>query len=276
MMHLLKNAWTLATRPRMASRYVSWVGARIGGQTCRALLPGGGTIEGFRKFSDYWSFMGPSPAEFNLLRRVVKPHTTVADVGANVGAFTVAMARLAPAARVLAFEPAPSTSAILRANVERNRLKNVEIFQAAVGDVAGRVDFTDDMTSSARNRFADMNGRPDAAAVVTVDAVPLDRFCAERGIGRLDFVKSDTEGAETRVVRGAAEMLRGRRIAALLMEICPAALAEMGSNAREYLDAVEKFGYAVFRLNPDGTAGNRLGAADLERVWLDNVLVLPQ
>jgi hypothetical protein len=111
--------------------------------------------------------------------------------------------------------------------------------------------------------------------VVGVDAVRLDQFCAERGIDRLDFVKSDTEGAETRVVRGAAELLRGRRVGALLVEVCPAALAEMGSTPREFLEAVEQFGYAAFRLRADGTAADRLGGADLEQIVLDNVLVQP-
>src|SRR5436190_12836902 len=114
---MLKNAWTLMTHPRMAAKYAAWVGTRLTGRACAVGLPGGGTITGFRRFSDYWTFGGPTPVEFNLLRRVVRPGGVVADVGANFGAFTVTMARLAPDARVLAFEPAPSTFRLLRDNV---------------------------------------------------------------------------------------------------------------------------------------------------------------
>jgi FkbM family methyltransferase len=200
----------------------------------------------------------------------------VADIGANIGGFTVTMARLAHSGRVLAFEPSPATFPILRANIDRNSLANVEATQVAVTDAAGQIQFTDDTACAARNRIASETAVVGTAPVVSVDSIRLDQFCAARAIDRLDFVKTDTEGAETRVFRGAAELLRNRRIASLLVEICPPALAEMGSNVREFLDTVEGFGYAVFRLRPDGAAGDRLGKADLERITLTNVLVQPQ
>jgi FkbM family methyltransferase len=259
----------------MAAKYAAWLGSKLTGRVCAAGLPAGGTITGFRRFSDYWSLLVPAPAEVNLLRRVVRPGAVVADIGANVGSFTVTMARLAPGARVLAFEPAPSTFRTLQSNVERNGVANVVAVQAAVTDVPGRLQFTDDVSSSARNRLVTETAGVGDAPVVWVEAVSLDRFCADRGISRLDFVKTDTEGAETRVFRGAADLLRGRRVGSLLVEVCPAALAEMGSTVREFVDTVEGFGYAVFRLTPDGTAGERLGAAELERVTLDNMLVQP-
>jgi FkbM family methyltransferase len=272
---ILKNAWTLLSHPRMATKYAAWVGARLVGREFAVPLPAGGSITGFRQFSDLWWFASPTPAEFNLLRRVVRPGGIVADVGANYGAFSVTMARLAPDARVLAFEPAPTTLRILRSNVERNRLANVEVAQAAVTDTPGRLQFTDDTSCPARNRLVTDAAGVGASPVVWVDAVCLDQACAERGIDRLEFVKTDTEGAETRVIRGAAKLLRDRRIGSLLVEVCPPALAEMGSNPREFLETVEGTGYGVFRLTPDGTAGAPMTAADLEQVAYENVLVRP-
>ena len=245
------------------------------GRPCAARLPGGGTIGGFRRFSDYWSFAGPSEAEFNLLRRVVRPDSTVADVGANYGGFTVTMAGLARAGRVYSLQPAPSTFRILRDNVERNGLTNVETIRAAVGDTVGQLPFTDDTSVSARNRIASSAAVVGTAPVVQVDAIRLDRFCAEGKIDRLDFVKTDTEGFEPRVFRGAAELLKNRRIGLILAESCPLALADMGSNVREYVDAVESCGYGVFELRPSGKAGERLGPPALEQVWLQNVLIQP-
>lgn len=272
---IAKNAWTLLTRPRMAAKYVAWVAARLTGRTCTAPLPAGGTISGFRRFSDYWTFAGPSPAEVNLFRRVIRPRSVVADVGANVGAFAVTMARLAPQGRVLAFEPAPSTFGTLRANVERNGLTNVVLVSAAVTDAPGSVMFTDDLATPARNRLATNTPGVGPAPIVPVDAIRLDDYCAEHEIARLDFVKTDTEGAETRVLRGAAGLLRAGRVGCLLVEMCPAALAEMGSTPGEFLGVVEGVGYAAFRLRPDGTAGDRLRAGDLERMVLENILVQP-
>jgi FkbM family methyltransferase len=257
----------------MAARYGIWLGARLTGRSCTAGLPGGGSITGFRRFTDYWSLNMPSAAEYQLLRRFVRPGMIVADVGANLGAFAVTMGRLGPA-RVFAFEPSPDTARTLRANVERNRLDTIEVVQAAVSDGPGRAELTDDPLCSARNHL--VADRPTAATpTVGVETVTLDEFCADRRIPRLAFVKSDTEGAETRVIRGAAGLLRDRRIDALLVEVCGPYLAELGSSVREFVAAVEGCGYAAYRLTPAGTAGTRLAAADLERVAYENVLLLP-
>jgi FkbM family methyltransferase len=273
---MLKNAWTVLTRPQMAAKYSAWLANKVTGRPCTISLPGGATISGFRRFSDYWTFIRPSPAELNLLRRVVRRNGVVADIGANIGGFTVTMAFLAPAGRVLAFEPAPTTFRILQENISQNRLASVEAHQVAVTDSPGQIQFTDDTICAARNRIATETAMVGDAPVVTVDAIRLDQFCAERAITRLDFVKTDTEGAETRVFRGASELLRNRCIGSLLVEVCPPALAEMGSNPREFLETVEGFGYAAFWLQPDGAAGERLGTADLERMTSANVLVQPQ
>jgi FkbM family methyltransferase len=255
----------------MAAKYAAWLGAKLTGRECTAGLPGGGTVSGFRRFTDYWAVNVPSPAEYQLLRRVVRPNTIVADVGANIGAFAVTMSRLCPTARVLAFEPSPATIALLRANIARNGSKNVEFIQAAVADRPGKLRLTDDPTCAARNHIIADSDPP--VESVSVDAVTLDGYCAQRGIDRLAFVKTDTEGAETRVMRGAAGLLRDRRIGSLLIEVCSAHLAEMGSSVGELFATIEGFGYAPYHLQSDGTAGGRVVAADLEHVIFENVLV---
>jgi hypothetical protein len=55
--------------------------------------------------------------------------------------------------------------------------------------------------------------------------------------------------------------------------VCPLALIEMGSSIREFVHAVESVGYALYRLRSDGTAGERLGVAELALVTLENMLV---
>ena len=68
--------------------------------------------------------------EIRFLGRFVGAGGTVLDVGAYVGTHTLALARVA--ARVYAFEPQPSIFPLLRSNVERNGLTNVQLFHAAV------------------------------------------------------------------------------------------------------------------------------------------------
>ncbi|PZQ55615.1 MAG: hypothetical protein DI570_22070 [Phenylobacterium zucineum] len=60
---------------------------------------------------------------------------TFVDVGANIGAIALPVARRA--ARVLAIEAHPQLAAILARNVEENGLRNVEVMHAAAGPTAG-------------------------------------------------------------------------------------------------------------------------------------------
>jgi Met-10+ like-protein len=57
----------------------------------------------------------------------------IIDVGAGIGDFSVLAASRFPRATVLAFEPSPSTFALLQANVTRNGLPNVEPHPLAIG-----------------------------------------------------------------------------------------------------------------------------------------------
>jgi FkbM family methyltransferase len=267
----LEKARALATNPRMVAKYAAWLGAKLSGRECRAALPAGGTLGGFRRFSDFWTLNLPAPAEYQLLRRVATPGAVLVDVGANLGAFAITMSRLCPSARIVAFEPVPSTVSGLRANIAVNGVTNVEVVEVAVTDRSGRVQVTDDPICPPRNRIVAETASPEKS--VSVAATTLDEFCAGRGIERLAFLKSDTEGAETRVIRGADRLLRERRIDCLLVEVCGPHLDEMGSSIQDLMDAIERVGYAAHRLRADGTAGKRLSVADLEAVPFENVLI---
>lgn len=77
-----------------------------------------------------------SESEARLFSALVRPGDTVLDVGANIGAHSVALASfVGPAGRVHAFEPGAETAAFLRANVALNALEErVLVHQVAVGD----------------------------------------------------------------------------------------------------------------------------------------------
>src|ERR1700690_1386405 len=69
---------------------------------------------------------------------VVKPGTTVIDIGANIGCFSMLAAQ--KASRVIACEPHPDNIEILRKNAAINRSTNVEIkaFSTLGGRRAGK------------------------------------------------------------------------------------------------------------------------------------------
>src|SRR4029077_19152386 len=76
--------------------------------------------------------------EQELFQRVVHPGDLVVEVGANIGAHTVELARLVGSdGEVHAFEPQRIVFQTLCANVALNQLTNVRTLQAAVGAQCG-------------------------------------------------------------------------------------------------------------------------------------------
>ena len=64
---------------------------------------------------------------------LIEPGDVVVDVGADIGALTVPLARaVGPAGRVLAFEPQPTVFQNLCANLALNDLLHVQAFNAAL------------------------------------------------------------------------------------------------------------------------------------------------
>ena len=151
--------------------------------------------------------------ERRLLRRLVRPGWSVADVGANIGYYALLFAEaVGPAGRVACIEPEPDNLAELRRNVETNRLPGTDVFPVAVGSSAGTVSLR-----------AGINGAvmADGSGEIEVPLRTLDELLADRPV---DFIKIDVEGYEGHVLDGAARLLESRR-PTLFVEIHPGFLA---------------------------------------------------
>src|SRR5690606_26315714 len=93
--------------------------------TCDAYV--GASLIAYGEFSQH---------EVEFLAPYIGPTDLVIDVGANIGALTIPLARIA--GQVLAFEPQRGCFELLVANKVLNNLTNIAAHQMAVGD--GSVD----------------------------------------------------------------------------------------------------------------------------------------
>ncbi|HEY7091873.1 MAG TPA: FkbM family methyltransferase [Ktedonobacterales bacterium] len=145
----------------------------------------------------------------NLFRVAgVKDFGVVIDCGANVGFFSKMILQLAPQAHIYAIEPVPTTFECLQRNMASS--PNVQVFQTAILDHAGRVRMAFDSNNSAISQVSEQGD-------VEVPAMTLDDFAAQQGIGDIDLLKIDTESFEAHVLRGARSVLA--RTKYLLIEI---------------------------------------------------------
>lgn len=141
----------------------------------------------------------------------LQPGDWFADIGANIGSYTVLAAK-AVGARVIAFEPVATTFRDLQDNIALNSIgARVDARQECVGSSAGCVAMTTDQDSVNHVVVA---GERAASAMVPV--VRLDDALE----GRVPFmIKLDVEGYELEALRGAPATLASAGLQCLIMEI---------------------------------------------------------
>lgn len=150
----------------------------------------------------------------NALLARVTLDAVVFDVGANVGWWTVPLARhLAPGGgRVIAFEPVPANRARLDWAVQANAVQgSVQIVPVALGDKPGELGMwlKSEETGAGSGTAALVTGS--GPSHLRVPVVTLDQWAAEQGVVRCDLMKLDIEGAELMMLRGAEQFVAATR-----------------------------------------------------------------
>jgi FkbM family methyltransferase len=132
----------------------------------------------------------------SVLHSVLRPGDVFVDVGANIGALSLAASTIVGAqGRVFAIEAHPRTIGYLRGNVKLNQAENITVIHAAAGDREGAVRFT--------SRRSDEQNHVSGSGV----EVPLGTLDSLLPDVPIRLLKIDVEGFELFVLRGAAQSL---------------------------------------------------------------------
>jgi FkbM family methyltransferase len=177
------------------------------------------------------------PDDMAFVAHLLRPTEVFADVGANIGAYTV-MAAAGAQARCVSFEPAERAWRYLRENVELNGLQaEVDVQTKAVGAKAGTLTLTAGM-----GEINHVLRAGEQAESVQVPMVSLDGFFTDRTPPLL--IKIDVEGFETEVVHGARNLLRRREPLALLIELAGLG-AQYGYDEEALKAELQGYGYTA-------------------------------
>jgi FkbM family methyltransferase len=145
---------------------------------------------------------------------------TFFDVGANTGQTSERALSEFPSAKVIAFEPHPKTFAELKRLSKHRRFA---AYNVALSDSNG-----------AGTLFCNGNTRDSlviaeaAAKSIEVSCLTLDSFCRREAIRSIDVLKTDTEGADLAVLRGAEDMLAKGSISFVYTEFFTFVVANRG------------------------------------------------
>jgi FkbM family methyltransferase len=127
----------------------------------------------------------------------------VVDGGAHMGLYTIRAASMVGAeGKVIAVEPDARNFAILERNIKANGLTNVLAVKAALANEVG-VGKLSTTRMSTTHYLADL----ESPGSIAIQTLTLDSLLQQSGLGRVDLIKLDVEGAELRVLEGAKNTL---------------------------------------------------------------------
>lgn len=143
-------------------------------------------------------FLGFYDSDVTLfLLKNFKEKGDLLDIGSNIGYYTSLFTQIAaPDAKVIAFEPTPSTYSVLSKNV--SNLKNVKVEQIALSNKIGTTNFFDyGIRHGVYNSTAaqPISFLKDKGSEIEVQTDTLDNWCKRNNI-KPSLLKLDTEGTE--------------------------------------------------------------------------------
>lgn len=156
-----------------------------------------------------------------------KSDPLILEIGCNDGGQTRDFLTLFPASTVYAFEPDPRARERFKAAVQDRR---VTLFDLAISDTDGEIDFHMsngapseavaaqlpdgwDLSGSIRKPTRHLDSLPWCTfdQTIKVKTLRLDSWCQRHGIGAIDFIWADVQGAEADLIRGGAAALARTR-----------------------------------------------------------------
>lgn len=187
--------------------------------------------------------------EMGFVLHALRPGDLFADIGANIGSYTVLAG--ATGAEVVSVEPVPATFAALSRNIAINPI-SATAHNVGISDKAGELEFIASL--GCMNRVVKEG---EDLPTVTVPVTTLDElFSAAPAL-----MKIDVEGHEPFVIKGGARTLASPHLAGVLMETGVGTFAPL-------CDAMQGFGFAPYAYDPLSRTFSPLGSSSFNAIFL--------
>jgi len=159
--------------------------------------------------------------EYYLIERVKeyyrnKERFVAFDVGANLGDWTAkAAGGMSSNWTIHAFEPSKETYWRLKEIETKRYIAKIKLYNLGLSDKDCSVDLYVCGEAAGTNSLYKRQAQALGVKQESKEVIKLgkgDKFCYDRGIDHIDFIKIDTEGHELAVLNGFANMLSAGRI----------------------------------------------------------------
>ncbi|MES2591481.1 MAG: FkbM family methyltransferase [Bacteroidota bacterium] len=167
----------------------------------------------FSLFKIYTLKRDKNEKDFFHFLRMIPENTIVLDIGANIGIMSVHLARSVKNSIVYSFEPIPNNIKAFKRIINYFKLKNVRLFEIALGNSEGQVEMVMPVISSVRmqglshvvhSSITENNeGERFKAPLKMLDKIEALQTAAQR----ISAIKIDVENFEYFVLDGARELI---------------------------------------------------------------------
>ncbi len=187
------------------------------------------------------------PYETSLIVEKLRKGDVFLDIGANIGYYTViASTIVGEKGKVIAYEPDEKNFELLAENVELNRLTNVHAFPAALSDCSGSGYIYLCENNKGDHRIYDTG---ESRKKLEIKLINADEHVPQI-TNRIDFIKIDTQGSETRIINGLKKLIeQNANHLSLIVEFWPYGLAKAGSSGHELLEILFSFDMSFFLID---------------------------
>jgi len=203
--------------------------------------------------------------------------STIFDVGANKGDFSLYSQEYFPKSTCYAFEPSSQVYEKLTDKVKDK--SSIICNKLALNNVSGVFPFTKDKniynslvlprSSDAENDQKDkLDVRMRALAgeefeLEDVETTTVDSFCSKNIIEKIDILKIDTEGFDLNVIEGSAQMMGNQKIDIIYSELSLAKDVNKFSSFYDVVYLLWLYNYEVFRIYDQASVDGKLRRANV-------------
>jgi len=147
---------------------------------------------------------------FKIYNKYIRNNSsTIIDIGANIGAFSILIASTMKECKVYAYEPSNETFNILNSNVFLNKLhKKVKIEKKAIASKSGKRKFNVYPGNFEASSLYKMANLP--SYIEDVECISINDVFRQNKIQHCDLIKIDYEGAEYEIIKSMNKKILGK------------------------------------------------------------------
>jgi FkbM family methyltransferase len=140
-----------------------------------------------------------------------KKNPVIFDIGANIGAFTIWLAKYFNEGKIYSFEPQRLVFQMLCGNIAINNIFNVYAYNLAFSKDNCRIEIQEP-NYNIPNDFGTFslvnNTINDKSEKIILDLYTIDNFVIGQQIENIDLIKIDAEGMDLQILHGAIETIK--------------------------------------------------------------------